>query len=176
MSLPDYWVSIDPGDKYVGFATWHGSHCVSSIEIDPRRCVEVLEMLMGARTPSKPEGGQRIVDRVVCEKFALYPKACQEMVWNEFLTSQLIGVIKYLSDTWGVEYVAHPAFHKDAVYKSEWFRGLTMSDKRDLPWWGQLKNGDHCKDAWAHGLYHIDQLEKRINRRFSSSSGRSRRR
>lgn len=157
--IPDYWVSIDPGDRYVGFATWHGEHCVSAKEMNPNDCLAVLERLTGVES-THSTGSNKVITRVVCEKWKLYPWMAQDMFWNEFLTCQLIGVIKYICNRTEVEYVGQDAEFGKRQYKMDWYKKLTNKEKRALPWWGQLANGDHAKDAWIHGKAHIDAMRK----------------
>lgn len=144
--IPDHWVSIDPGDRHVGFASWHGETCVTTREVTPTECMELLVMLTGLKT------GRKVIDLVVCESFALYGDHAHLMVGNEFLTSQLIGAIKFVCHMTDTPYVAQSAKVGKATYYLDWYKKLTPREKRAMPWWGQLKNGDHCKDAWAHGM------------------------
>lgn len=143
--LPVRWVSIDPGDHYVGFATWVKGECTESFETTPEGCIELLERLTKGR----------IIETIVCEKWELYPWLQQSLAGNEFKTCQLIGVIKYLADRGGCVYVGQLAKIGKSTYRTDWFKQLTAKQKRELPWWGQLKNGDHAKDAWAHGMYFV---------------------
>lgn len=145
--LPDRWVSIDPGDMYVGLATWQGRDCLKAIETTPRGLVQALEI--GCHTG--------IIETVVCEKWELYPWLQKSMGGNEFLTCQLIGVIKYLTDKFNVPYIGQLASQGKGTYRTTWYKGLSLTDRKAMPWWGQLKNGDHAKDAWAHGRYFIKQ-------------------
>ncbi len=140
--LPVAWVSIDPGDRHVGFATWAGEDCTSATEKTPEECIEFLESY----------GERMVLEVVVYEKFALYGWNEKSMAGNEFETCQLIGVIKYLCKRYGMHAVGQFASQAKPLYRTSWFRGLTPTEKRRMPWWGQ---GDHAKDAWAHGMYFV---------------------
>lgn len=143
--LPARWCSIDPGDRYVGFAAWEGGTCTACYETTPDGVVETLENLCG----------NRIVETIVCEKWELYPWLQKSLAGNEFLTSQLIGVIKYLANRGGCTYVGQLARVGKSTYKTSWYTAMSAKEKRQMPWWGKLENGDHAKDAWAHGRYFI---------------------
>lgn len=143
--LPARWVSIDPGDHYVGFATWVNTECTSCLETTPEGLISKLELLCEPR----------VIETIVCEKWELYPWLQKSLAGNEFLTSQLIGVIKYIAKRYGQTYVGQLASQGKSTYRTTWYKSLTVADRRKLPWWGELKNGDHAKDAWAHGKYFI---------------------
>ncbi len=144
MSLPGRWVSIDPGDAHVGFAVWEEDTCVDCREKTPTECVNTLEWMCR----------DRMIETIVCEKWELYPWLQKSLAGNEFLTSQLIGVIKYLANRGGVTYVGQLARMGKSTYRTGWYTSLTPKDLRQMPWWG---HGDHAKDAWAHGRFYIKQ-------------------
>src|SRR5690349_13225582 len=135
---PFRWVSIDPGDRHVGFAAWCGDECLFAVELTPLECVKALE--------DKIEAGH--LDCIVYEKFALYAWNERSMAGNEFLTTQLIGVIKYLARTSGIDAVGQFASEHKRIYRMGWYKELSRRELRQMPWWG---NGDHAKDAWCVG-------------------------
>lgn len=132
------WVSIDPGDRHVGFATWVKDDCLNAIELTPDECIKTLEILLK----------RGILETVVYEKFALYGWNEKSMAGNEFLTCQLIGIIKYLANRHEVHCVGQFASEHKRIYKMGWYRSLTAKEKCRLPWWG---NGGHAMDAWCVG-------------------------
>lgn len=136
--VPFRWVSIDPGDRHVGFATWVNTDCVTALELTPRQCMTTLENLLEAQ----------ILSAIVFEKFALYAWNEKSMAGNEFLTCQLIGMIKYVADKHEIECVGFSASEHKRIYRMGWFTALTPKELRTLPWWG---NGGHAKDAWCLG-------------------------
>ena len=135
---PRRWVSIDPGDRHVGFATWQGDDCLHAIELNPDECIKALENFLSAG----------ILETIVYEKFALYGWNEKSMAGNEFLTTQLIGIIKYLANRYDVLCVGQFASEHKRIYKMGWFTALSRSEQRQMPWWG---NGGHAKDAWCVG-------------------------
>lgn len=142
---PTRWVSIDPGDRHVGFATWQGDTCLNAIELTPDECIKALENLTK----------NRVIDTVVCEDFELYgwdEKTLRSLVGNKFLTCRLIGMIDYIANRGDVDFVLFLAREHKRIYKMGWFTSLSRSDTRQLPWWG---NGDHAKDAWCLGMWFI---------------------
>lgn len=138
MELPGRWCSIDPGDRHVGFATWSGGECVAAVELTPDECIKTLE--------DKLE--RQVLDLIVYEKFALYGWNEKSMAGNEFVTSQLIGVIKYLASRGGINVVGQFASEHKRVYRMTWYKDATPTELRAMPWWG---NGGHAKDAWVIG-------------------------
>ena len=145
--LPARWVSIDPGDFHVGFATWNKRECASAIEVTPAKCETLLETLC--------EG--RMIEVIVYEKFFLYGWNEKSLAGNEFLTCQLIGVNKYLGKRYGVHTVGQMAAIGKATYRKSWFKALTRREQMQLPYWGQ---GGHAKDAWAHGIAFIAERDR----------------
>lgn len=86
-------IAIDPGDKHVGvafFATDEdgGWYCQDAQQIEHDDFLDGLAemILMDSQTPPI----------VVYEKFRLYADKAELQTGSEFLTSQMIGVIKYL--------------------------------------------------------------------------------
>jgi len=147
MNLPARWVSIDPGDRHVGYATWDEDTCTSAIELTPETCVAALEVGLLGRT----------IHTVVCEKWALYAWNEKSMSGNEFLTAQLIGVIKYLCGRTQVPYIGYNAGSHKSIYKMGWYLDMTRRDLAQLPWWGF---GGHAKDAWCIGTWHVAKSGK----------------
>lgn len=98
---------------------------------------------------------QNLIDLVACERFALDGKRAMQQGGSEFLTSQLIGVIRlYLCLKYNIPYVGFYNHQHKRIYRMDWYRALTLKDKRQLPWWGAAKStGDHCKDAWCVGMW-----------------------
>lgn len=145
---PMRWLSIDPGDRHVGLATWQGDECLAAVEVDPTKLIEILESFCAAG----------ILETVVYEKFALYAWNEKSMAGNEFLTSQMIGVIKYVCWKHDVPVVGQFASEHKRIYKMSWFRDLTRKELMQLPWWG---NGGHAKDAWVIGKWFIRERKRR---------------
>lgn len=144
--LPLRWVSIDPGDRHVGFAAWHEADCMYAIELDPEQCVTALINMA-------TEG---VLHHVVYEKFALYAWNEKSMAGNEFLTVKLIGKIELICDIKGIPYCGQFASEHKRIYRMGWFKSLTMREKRAMPWYG---HGDHAKDAWVVGEWFKRQRE-----------------
>lgn len=76
-------------------------------------------------------------DHVVFERFVLYPSAAKGLIYDDFYTSQVIGVIKLACEHFGIPYSEQAARDKDFVdYKD-----------RKFP-------NDHIKDAYGHAWYY----------------------
>lgn len=144
---PGRWVSIDPGDIHVGFATWCDDECLAAVEMTPRECKDTLYGMV--------ERG--VLETIVCEKFALYAWNEKSMAGNEFLTVKLIGVIEEIAERNGIDFVGQFASVGKRIYKMGWYLELTAKEKRQLPWGG---HGGHAKDAWAHGEWFKRQRAK----------------
>ncbi len=152
--IPPAWVSVDPGDRHVGWAEWEGRQCIKAVELTPEQAVERLEELTGIKYTSNYT---RRIEVLVCEKFSLYAWNEKSLAGNEFLTSQLIGCIKYICNRGGVLYVGQLASQAKSLYRTNSFKHMTATEKRRMPWWG---SGEHAKDAWAHGMYFIKERDR----------------
>lgn len=142
---PEQWVSIDPGDSYVGWVNFNKHQPVYSVELSPWECIERLH----ERLP--------VLNLVVFERWTLYGWNEKSLSGNEFLTSQLIGIIKYLCFIHGVPYVGYRAREgKATTYKRDpWIRWTTAQWKLALQ--GPIGRG-HTKDALAQGYAHLWSL------------------
>lgn len=78
-------IAIDPGDVHVGIAYWEKRRGMRSTELDPIRAADFVEFHIGD------------CDVLVIEEFRLYASMAQTLVHSEFLTSQLIGVLKWIA-------------------------------------------------------------------------------
>lgn len=136
--IPKRWVSIDPGDRHVGFATWVGDTCITALEFTPDECIKTLEVLVR----------REVLEVIVCEDFELYGWNEKSMQGNKFLTCRLIGIISYIANRGNVDFVLQLASVGKRVYRQGWYKALTKRELMDMPWWG---HGEHAKDAWCHG-------------------------
>ena len=143
--VPTSWVSIDPGDKHVGWCEWWGTECVRALHLNPEECVDRLEAAVGW-----PRGSPRMIEVVVYERWALYAWNEESMAGNEFLTSQLIGVIKYVCLRSGVHRVPQFASEGKRTYERSPWREWGIREWREALK-GPIGPGEHKKDAYAHG-------------------------
>lgn len=142
---PRQWVSIDPGDTYVGWVNFNGTQPVYSVELSPPECIERLNDSLA------------VIDAVVFERWTLYGWNERSLAGNEFLTSQLIGIIKYLCYIHNVPYIGFRAREgKAAIYqRNPWNKWTTTHWREALR--GPIGRG-HCKDALAMGYAYLWSL------------------
>lgn len=154
LSWPMRRLAVDPGDKHVGWCTALDSSISAAGVCGPGEFIRMLEHWLGAEA----------LDEVVCEVFALYPWQAAQMGFNEFETSQLIGVIKYLCMAGGplvlpgagtlfktVGYVPQGADIKKGTFAQLRGRGIQPVGLDAVP--SRLRQ--HGKDAQAHMWYRI---------------------
>lgn len=85
-------IAIDPGDVHVGLAMFDDDNpedewrCRYAIEASPDKALDDFALLL-------LEGD---LDFVIWEQFRLYADKAMEQTGSEMLTSQMIGVIRYL--------------------------------------------------------------------------------
>ncbi len=150
-SLPARWVSIDPGDKHVGLAVWQGAECLNVQEFGPDDAIDFLEN--GIRTLE--------IHAMVYEKFALDLKRASQQGGSEFLTSQMIGVIKHLARRYKVSCTGYFNHQHKKIYRMDWFERMTREDHMRQPYWTFGPRGgtlnQHKQDAWCVGMWHKHQ-------------------
>lgn len=86
-------IAIDPGDVHAGMAFFadddaleHGQYCYYACEVTPEQCTDIVaEMVVAGR-----------VHTLIFERFRLYGDKSEMQKGSEFLTSQMIGVLKWI--------------------------------------------------------------------------------
>lgn len=142
--LPDFWVSVDPGDRHVGVALWHGPVCFKAYETEPDAFVDELVTMIH-------RDGLALV---AYERFLLRGELMAQQQGSEFFTSQLIGATRHLCRRAKIDCVGYrPRDHKDLFKKPEFKPPLRPH--REWASWG---HGGHTKDAENVGEYHIHRL------------------
>lgn len=144
--IPASWASVDPGDIHIGFALWSASRCMWADELSREQYIAQLEHLTGLTT------GVRLIDVLVQEKFMLYGHRASEQIGSEFLTSQLIGVTRYICERAGVHYIGQTAAQGKMTFKRTPWRDWKAKDWRAA---GARVCNPHVKDAMAHGYNFI---------------------
>lgn len=139
-------LAVDPGDEHVGVA-WFDK------QGDAWGCVYVEEM-----TPEEfraylgPALGSGLFEYFVLETFALYGDKALQQTGSHFLTSQLIGLAKYVHwmvneySDFEVELVLQPPSVKKPVFAILARKKYQFtSDRLKVP-------GQHVRDAEVHGV------------------------
>ena len=138
--LPDFWLSIDPGDKHVGYASWDRDECTAAVEMTPDECIDTVWDLAGFG----------VIGLLVVERFTLYPWLAAKMSHSELFTPQMIGALAHIARR-----------HKIPFYKPQ---ASKLNDVYTTPLKDRLHKhlgtpGKHAKDAEAHGLLIVYQVE-----------------
>lgn len=85
---------------------------------------------------------------VVLERFNLYPGMAKHLSWNSFYPCEVIGVIKYVSATFGIKVIEQaPGVKK--------FSGGLQEDWEELKKRSTGMVTEHTKDAYLHYKYYI---------------------
>lgn len=138
--LPEYWWSVDPGDKNVGVSWWHGAHCIRSYHTDPDDCVDTLV--------AEIHGG---LEFLVYEQFTLRGYQMGMQQGSEFLTSQLIGAMRHICRRAQVRYTSYQAGNHKALYRKTEFKPPHRAHNE----WVSFGSGSHAKDSECLGEYHV---------------------
>lgn len=130
-------LSIDPGG-HNGFCLAEKTNgkdwdIVKVDAVEKHELYKLLEEVCGKRSPEET--------LVIHEAYRLYASKSKVMIGNEFETVQIIGVIKYISEKFGVDCISSSTDHK-----------AFFDDKR-LKEMGLYVPIDHKRDAIRHFLY-----------------------
>jgi len=138
--LPDFWLSIDPGDKHVGYASWDGEECTAAVEMTPDECIDTVWDLATFN----------VIGLLVVERFTLYPWLAAQMSHSELWTPQMIGALSHIARR-----------HKIPLEKPQASKLNDVYGNPDLParLVRSIGHGKHARDAEAHGLRLVVQLE-----------------
>lgn len=141
--LPEYWWTVDPGDKNVGISWWWGPYCIRSYHTDPDDCVDTLIR--------EAQGG---LDFLVYEQFTLRGYQMGTQQGSEFLTSQLIGAMRHICRRAGIPTDSYQAGHHKGIYKKLEFR----PPARPHDAWKSYGSGGHAKDSECLGEYYVRKV------------------
>lgn len=145
--LPEFWVSVDPGDRHVGVAWWRRAVCVKAYETTPDAWVdELIDLISGYG-----------LELVVYERFLLRGELMAQQQGSEFFTSQLIGAMRHICRRAKVSCVGYrPRDHK-ALMKQREFK----PPMRPHAEWVSYGHGPHAKDAENLGEFHVRKTLRR---------------
>ena len=141
--------AVDPGDVHVGTVRIEVTDNEAAITHRPVRMgPEAFEQILIEET----DRGE--LDLLVVESFRLYPKMAREQGYSEFLTPQLIGVIRFIARRRGI-----PVYMQGASIKKMALQ-VASTPKPGFPL-QKLRGGrrdfegrnQHERDAVAHGFW-----------------------
>lgn len=148
-------LAVDPGDEHVGVAWFdkqeRGWGCVLVLEMTPDEFREYLG----------PALNSGLFRYFVVESFALQREKALQQIGSEFLTSQMIGMCKYVhweaSGSVELELVMQPPKIKKPVFAILARKGYKFTaDRLKVP-------AQHVRDAEVHGIRFIKQvLEEKV--------------
>jgi hypothetical protein len=141
--LPDFWISIDPGDKWVGYASWNHEECTAAVEMTPDEAIDTVSDLAAFG----------VIKLLVVERYTLYPWLAAQQSHSEMWTPQMIGALHHIARRHNIPFEKPQASKLKEVYDNPELRARLYKHI------GQCKHGNHAKDAEAHGLRYVVQLE-----------------
>lgn len=129
----DFVLAVDPGDAHVGWARWTKAGVVTG-EIDAELAAGFVDVVLNVAVH------HRIYRSVlVIENFVLYPGQDRRTTWNPMLTSELIGMLKWIASQRRVPVVLQGADIKKPTRAQLKPRGIK-----------QVGSGSHARDAELH--------------------------
>lgn len=139
--LPGLWVSVDPGDRHVGWSEWTGPVCFESYEIDPDTAVDLTVQY----------AGHGHLGLLVYEAFNLRGPLAMQQQGSEFLTSQLIGALRHVCRRAGVPTVSYRPSDYKGLFKQPEFKPPLRAQRE----WRSYGRGGHSKDSECLGEGHV---------------------
>lgn len=139
-ALPKFWISIDPGDKHVGYASWDEEECSAAVEMTPDEVVDVVWDL----------ATYNVVGLLVVERYTLYPWMAAQQSHSEMWTSQLIGALHHIARRHNIPFEKPQAGKLREVYGNPELAARICRS---------IGHGKHARDAEAHGLRLVAQME-----------------
>jgi hypothetical protein len=152
--LSAHFYAVDPGDIHVGLAEFRGGRCVAASETRPEEfCDMLFDLSSESDRSAGPNGvrGEMAPDLVVLERFALRGELMAQQQGSEFLTSQMIGTIRFICRRGGIPLVVQtPQQHKTVLKRQPW---------KDWPLrrWTSYGHGPHAKSAELHGYFYVQE-------------------
>lgn len=136
-------LAVDPGDRNVGYAYFctdfeDDQSARWADRVNPAQFVMHYEQL----------AARGEIDVVVCEAFHLYPWMAQKQGFSDLKTPQLIGVIRYIAEKQGLDFVLQGASIKKIAFTRMRVGGVALHGKNQ-----------HARDAEAHGWYYLHKKE-----------------
>jgi hypothetical protein len=152
--LSAHFYAVDPGDIHVGLAEFRGGRCIAASETRPEAfCDMLFDLSHESDRSAGPNGvrGEMAPDLVVLERFALRGELMAQQQGSEFLTSQMIGAIRFICRRGGIPLVIQtPQQHKLIPKREPW-------KSWPLRRWTSYGHGPHAKSAEMHGLFYLQE-------------------
>lgn len=142
---PDVLLAIDPGGIHVGMAMLRrdpaaklGWNCTRAWEERPDTAANLVANHTANQT----------IDLLVVEEWRLYAQNARQKIGNDFPTSQLIGVFKYLCRINGTPICMQPAQMRLAARAAVKRQGVAFRANKD-------HTGGHSMDAELHAWTYV---------------------
>jgi hypothetical protein len=147
MSLPQKWVSVDPGEM-TGYAVWTGNKLVTASAAPLWDFVMTMgHLLLPGGAPLRRVDLWDVANDwklLVMEDWALYPWSAEKIGWDKQDTVRGIGALQFIAEALGRPYVLQPAKIKERAMSA----GAGALFRRPL------KPNRHANDAIMHGVYY----------------------
>ena len=145
-------VAIDPGET-TGYAVveWDTSSAKIPLKA-PKNSFKVSTGELEGYSNIKALISKENPDKVIYEGFKLYPWKAKNKIWSNFPTVEVIGVIKYLMETYFPDIELVEQLPKDKkFYDNPKLKKLGIYDDRSA----------HERDGLRHAFYYLTMLYKK---------------
>lgn len=130
-------LAIDPG-LTTGIAFFDGTQVIRIEQVGGCELPEGQQKILSLISHSKPE-------RIVIEKFILYPWRLKNLSYNEMITPQIIGVVKMQAFKMDTPISEQTAAQGKAFFTDKRLRQLSL----------YYPGKKHANDAIRHGCYYL---------------------
>lgn len=139
-------LAIDPGET-TGYSIWEISDEQYGTPIHPY--ADMSKYLVADGELPYHIGLDKLIqeaDVVVFEKFLLYAHKAKTLIGSEFITPQIIGMIKYMCKLHSKPWFGETAQHVKGYCTDEKLKRANI----------YITKSKHSRDSIRHGLYHIN--------------------
>jgi hypothetical protein len=152
MTLPEKWVSVDPGEM-TGYAIWHEAELVRASALPLWKVVTAVGFdLLRDKANRADDIELTTWDLLVIEDWQLYPWSAVDLSWDKQDTVRGIGALQFAAVALERQYVLQPAKIKEAA------KSLGAQELFRRP----LHPNRHANDAIMHGVYYAAQAGKGV--------------
>jgi hypothetical protein len=134
------WVSVDPGEKFVGLAYWRALDgvCLHAKVVSPDEAVDMLWTQLETS----------VLERVVMESWRNFGA---EVTWSTCGTVEVIGAVKHKARQKSIEVVMQPSTILRPGRARMQAHGVAFPDLSHIP----AKDRNHAESAVIHGNWYI---------------------
>lgn len=149
-------LAIDPGDVHCGMALFNEGKCLDAWKMKPVECERFVQSALR----------EQEIQALVVEEFRLYPWESDAQAWSQFLTVEVIGVLRWLWLTEGTNCI----WKEQGANIKKPSRGILRM--RKIKSMAKAKGaGGHALDAELHGYHFLLRYSEQEREHMKQNPG-----